>query len=262
MDSEEYFKKGKMLGCPKDQMLNFYTKGMELQVKQLMASSAARQCDRPDGPTRVGFGGARCGGKTHWLLVQIGCDDCQRVPGLKCLLLRKSGKSNLEHFEDLRHKIFKHLPHTFASRKGELIFANGSKIVIKHYQHEKDLDDFIGLEYDVIAIEEATTLSFRKYSDISTCCRSSKLMPDGTPWRARMYSTTNPGGIGHGWYRSDYIIPFKQNQETDSRFIQALVTDNKYIDRSYIRKLDNQVGWKKKAWRYGEWDIAIGQYFT
>ena len=77
-----------------------------------------------------------------------------------------------------------------------------------------------------------------------------------------MYSTTNPGGIGHGWYRSDYIIPFQQKQETDTRFIQALVTDNKYIDKSYIRKLDNQVGWKKKAWRYGEWDIAIGQYFT
>ena len=38
-------------------------------------------------------GGARGGGKSHWLLAQMGADDCQRVPGLKCLLLRKVGKA-------------------------------------------------------------------------------------------------------------------------------------------------------------------------
>src|SRR5256885_13217571 len=28
------------------------------------------------------------------------------VPGLKCLLLRKVGKANMEHFEDLRRRLF------------------------------------------------------------------------------------------------------------------------------------------------------------
>ena len=54
----------------------------------------------------IGYGGARGGGKSHWLLAQMGADDCQRVPGLKCLLLRKVGKANLEHFEDLRRRLF------------------------------------------------------------------------------------------------------------------------------------------------------------
>ena len=36
----------------------------------------------------------------------MGADDCQRVPGLKCLLLRKVGKANMEHFEDLRRRLF------------------------------------------------------------------------------------------------------------------------------------------------------------
>ena len=40
--------------------------------------------------------------------------------------------------------------------------------------------------------EEATTLSSRKHQDIRTCCRTSK-----AGWRPRMYSTSNPGGIGH-----------------------------------------------------------------
>ena len=39
---------------------------------------------------------------------------------------------------------------------------------------EKDIDAYLGLEYDVIGIEEATTLSSRKHRDITTCCRTSK----------------------------------------------------------------------------------------
>src|SRR6187397_1567591 len=54
----------------------------------------ARRRALPDGPTAVGYGGARGGGKSHWLVAQMGVDDCQRLPNLKCLLLRKVGKSN------------------------------------------------------------------------------------------------------------------------------------------------------------------------
>src|SRR5690348_6376129 len=105
----DYLRLGRDLDCPRDQIFNFYTRGVNLQVKQLLASAAARKCDNPDGPTEIGFGGARGGGKSHWLLAQM-LDDCLRVPGLKCLLLRKSGKSNLERLEDLRRKIFKNVP--------------------------------------------------------------------------------------------------------------------------------------------------------
>jgi hypothetical protein len=76
----------------------------------------------------LGYGGARCGGKSHWLIAQMGGDDCQRFPGLKCLLLRKVGKSNLESFGDLRRRIFRKLPHFFSVSNKELTFANGSVI--------------------------------------------------------------------------------------------------------------------------------------
>jgi hypothetical protein len=91
-------------GCPEDQYYNFLDAGVLLQERQLFASAAARSCDLPEGPTEIGYGGARCGGKSHWLLSQMAVDDCQRVPGLKCLLLRKVGKSITEQFEDLRKK--------------------------------------------------------------------------------------------------------------------------------------------------------------
>ncbi len=254
---ERYFLAGRRAGCPKAQMDNFARADVILQERQLAASAAARLCDGPDGPMAIGYGGARGGGKSHWLLAQMGADDCQRVPGLKCLLLRKVGKANLEHFEDLRRRLFGRLNHEFSAFRGVLAFANGSRIIAGHFQNEKDIDAYLGLEYDVIGIEEATTLTSRKYQDISTCCRTSK--PN---WRPRIYSTTNPGGVGHGWYRTKFILPFQEKTETETRFIPARVTDNRWNNPEYVRVLENLTGWQKRAWLDGDWDIAAGQFFT
>ena len=254
---ERYFLAGRRAGCPKAQMDNFARADVILQERQLAASAAARLCDAPTGPMAIGYGGARGGGKSHWLLAQMGAEDCQRVPGLKCLLLRKVGKANLEHFEDLRRRLFGKLAHEFSAFRGVLTFANGSRIIAGHFQNEKDIDAYLGLEYDVIGIEEATTLTSRKYQDISTCCRTSK--PN---WRPRIYSTTNPGGVGHGWYRTKFILPFQEQTETETRFIPARVTDNRWNNPEYVRVLQNLTGWQKRAWLDGDWDIAAGQYFT
>jgi hypothetical protein len=256
-ESEYYSAVALAAGCPLDQMQNNVRAGIVLQPRQLAASAAARLCDLPDGPTAVGFGGARGGGKSFWMLAQMGVDDCQRFPGLKCLLLRKVGKSNLENFEDLRRRLFPLLPHEFAASRATLTFANGSRIIAGHFQCEKDIDAYLGLEYDVIGIEEATTLTARKYQDIVTCCRSSK-----PGWRPRVYSTTNPGGIGHAWYRSSYIVPFQQHCESLTRFIPATINNNSFTNPDYRLTLDRLTGWQKRAWRDGDWDIAAGQFFT
>lgn len=254
---ERYLAMGQRVGCPRDQMRNFARVDVVLQERQLVASAAARLCDGADGPTAVGYGGARGGGKSHWLLAQMGADDCQRVPGLKCLLLRKVGKANMEHFEDLRRRLFVGLKHDFSAYRGILTFSNGSRIIAGHFQAEEDIDAYLGLEYDVVGIEEATTLSSRKHQDISTCCRTSK--PN---WRPRIYSTSNPGGIGHAWYRARFIVPFQERRETETRFIPARVDDNRFNNPEYRKVLEGLSGWQKRAWLDGNWDIAAGQFFT
>jgi phage terminase large subunit len=238
-------------------MANFVQAGVVLQPRQLAASAAARLCDQVNGPTAVGYGGARGGGKSHWLLAQMGADDCQRVPGLKCLLLRKVGKANMEHFEDLRRRLFTGLVHEFSAYRGVLTFGNGSRIIAGHFQAEKDIDAYLGLEYDVIGIEEATTLSSRKHQDITTCCRTSK-----SNWRPRIYSTTNPGGIGHAWYRTRFLVPFLEKRETETRFVPARVSDNAFNNPEYQRVLESLTGWQRRAWLDGDWDLAAGQFFT
>jgi hypothetical protein len=167
------------------------------------------------------------------------------------------GKANTEHFEDLRRRVFAGLRHEFSAYRGLLTFANGSRIVAGHFQAEKDIDAYLGLEYDVIGIEEATTLSSRKHQDISTCCRTSK-----ANWRPRIYSTTNPGGIGHAWYRTKFVLPYLQKRETETRFVPARVDDNGFNNPEYRRILEGLNGWQKAAWLDGEWDIAAGQFFT
>ncbi len=171
--------------------------------------------------------------------------------------MRRVGKSNQENFEDLRQRVFRGLKHFFNASRGILAFANGSRILARHYLHEQEIDAFLGLEYDVIGIEEATTLTERKFKDLRTCLRTSK-----PGWRPRVYSTTNPGGVGHDWYYRLFILPHERGVESPTRFISARVEDNKFLNPEYQGILDQCTGWQKAAWREGNWHIPAGQFFN
>jgi hypothetical protein len=244
-------------GLPKDALVNFLRAGYCPQPKQLLMHAAARECDLPDGPTQVGIGGARGGAKSHGTLAQIGLDDCQRRDGLKYLFLRKVLKSAKESFDDLRRRIFRYTPHEYKTQAGLLLFPNQSRIVLGHYRNESDIDAYLGIEYDGVGIEEATQLTEKKITDIRTCVRTSR-----SDWRPRTYYTTNPGGIGHAWFKRRIINPARLNQEVDTRFIFATYKDNAFLNRDYVNVLKDLKGWLRAAWMDGDWDIEAGQFFS
>lgn len=251
-----YLAKAIKAGCPADQFRNFVSMGLVLQHKQLLASAIARKCDRPNGPSYLGFGGARGGGKSHWLSGQVS-EDCLRFAGLKALILRRAGGANRESFESFLPKVLPCVKYKYIPTAGTLQFGNGSKIFLGHYQNESDLDRYLGLEYDVIGIEEATTLSESKFKVVNASMRTSK---DG--WRPRLYATTNPGGVGHAWFKRRFVDPFRRKKESRSRFIPSTVDDNRFVNSEYRESLDDLTGWMLRAWRHGDWDIAIGQFFS
>ena len=108
----------------------------------------------------------------------------------------------------------------------------------------------------MIVIEETTTLKKPKYDALRDSNRTSR-----DDWRPRIYNSTNPGGVGHAWYKKRFIDPARKGTEGYTRFIFGTVDDNPHIDPDYKRKLEGNTGWRLRAYRFGDWDIAAGQFF-
>jgi phage terminase large subunit len=68
--------------------------------------------------------------------------------------------------------------------------------------------------------------------------------------------------VSHNYFRKTFIQPFRDQKETDTRFVPFTIDDNPHVDGGNRTFLDNLTGWLKRAWRYGDWDIAAGQFFT
>ncbi|MCC6602785.1 MAG: hypothetical protein IT327_06225 [Anaerolineae bacterium] len=249
-------------GMAREQISRFLKAGYVPQPKQMQFHAAARQADHSFGPTLIAMGGARGPGKSHASIEQAAVDDCQRVPGLKVLFLRKVGKAARESFSDLRRKTLEHVAHDYREYSGLLLFPNNSMILVGNFLREDDIDKYLGIEYDLIVIEEATQLSEEKFTKLRGSLRTSK-----QNWRPRMYLTTNPGGIGHQWFKRLFVMPWRKAQagrgiETDTRFIPANYKDNKFLNKEYIVYLLTLTGVLGRMWRDGDWDVGAGQFFT
>lgn len=263
-------------GCPQGQIVNFIKANFWAQPKQLEMAAAARSCDhrclecvslyesgRPIkkdcancGPSAVGVGGARGGGKSQWMIAQVAIDDCQRFPGLDFLYVRKSAKTLRSQMAKLLRKTCPPNSYNYREQVGEVVFPNGSKITIRHFKDESEIDNFLGEEYDGIAYEELTTLSADKFSNLNTCLRTSK-----KGWRPRIYASWNWGGTGHAWVKQFFYDPWKEARQTRTRYILALVQDNRHNNPEYINDLQNLVGWKYQSWFLGNPDFSAGNFF-
>lgn len=223
---------------------------------QIRVHAACRECDKPAGPTQVGVGGARGPGKSHSTFAQAAVDDCQRFRGLKVLYLRRIQKNAKEQFEDLRRAVLSNVSHRFTNNV--LHFTEtGSRMFLGHFNKESDIDQYLGIEYDLIVIEELTTLSKTKHQALLDSNRSSK-----PGFRPRIYATFNPGGVGHAWVKKVFVEPERHKREADTRFIRGTVEDNVFNNPEYVKNLDKNTGWRLRAYRHGDWDIAAGQFFS
>lgn len=246
----------KKAGCLSEQVDQFLNLGYVPYPWQWQFHAAAREADYEGGPVDIGCGGARGPGKSHGILSQIALDDCQRQEGLKVLFLRKTGNTAAESFNDLVDKALRgHI--VFWKTAKSLRFDNGSRIILGGFKDEKDIDKYIGIEYDVIVIEELTQISKEKYEKLRGSLRTSK-----PGWRPRIYTSFNPGGIGHTWVKERYIIPYREGTESATRFIPSTYKDNPALNIEYIEYLEGLEGDLGKAWREGDWDLFEGQYFA
>ncbi|MES2216644.1 MAG: phage terminase large subunit [Patescibacteria group bacterium] len=245
----------KRAGCPSDQTIQFLNCAYIPYPWQLRFHAAARAADEQDGPVDIGLGGARGPGKSHAVLSQAALDDCQRQANLKVLFLRQTGTSAKESFDDLVNKTLRgHI--VYWKTQNSLRFENGSRIILGGFKDERDIDKYIGIEYDLIIVEELTQLSVEKYEKLRGSLRTSK--PN---WRPRMYTSFNPGGVGHAWVKERYVVPFRANEQRFTRFVPSTYKQNPALNKEYIEYLESLQGDLGRAWREGDWDLFEGQYF-
>lgn len=245
-----------------EQVANFLKAGVILQPKQWEMAATARLCDTADGPTHVMMAGGRGSAKTHAILCIEWLDDCQRIDGLKVLVLRKISSSNKQQVADFVKKLLSNVKHNYREYRQTIEFENGSLVVLGNFKDEKDIDKYLGLEYDVIHIVESNQLTPTKRINILSCLRTNK--PN---WRPRSYEDTNPGGISHVSNKALFVEPWKTEmaggaKQTDTRYIHCTIEDNKFVDEGYKKFLMSLVGWQREAWLHGSWEFMAGAFFS
>jgi len=250
----------KNAGVPKEQIENFVRYGYVPLPWQWKFHSLARLADKTDGPTKIGCGGARGPGKSHAVFAQVCLDDCQRVKGLKGLFLRQTGNAARESFEDLIGKVLAgKVNYQYNGSTNTLSFVrSGSRVLLGGFHDERDIDKYIGIEYDFIAIEELNQLLADRVNRLLGSMRTSK-----SDWRPRLYTSFNPGGVGHQFVKELFVLPYQNDNQKDTRFVPATYKDNRvYLNKEYVDYLENLEGNLGKAWREGNFDIFEGQYFN
>ena len=213
----------------------------------------------------IGFGGARGGGKS-WAVRVKAVLLCLKYPGIKVMIIRRTYPELQEnHILPLCQMLNCYgAPASRIARyndsKKHIVFPNGSRILFRYCDNEKDALRFQGTEVDVLFVDEATQQSEEKMDKLRACVRGVNAFPK------RIYYTMNPGGEGHSWVKRLFIDKSYRDNERpeDYSFIQSLVTDNAALmkkDPEYLAQLRALPEKLRSAWLYGNWDIFEGQFF-
>lgn len=223
------------------------------------------------------YGGAAGGGKSDALLAEALRQ--VPVPHYRAIILRKTYPQLSELIDRSRAIYQPAFPQARYNQTEHFWqFPSGAKIYFGSMQHTKDRINYQGKRYDFIAFDELTHFTWDEYSYMF-----SRNRPSGPGTRVYIRATTNPGGIGHGWVKSRFILPALpltpiwddyQVAGADGKIIQlrrnrvfvpATVFDNQRLldnDPMYLANLAMMPEAERNALLYGSWDSFDGQVFT
>lgn len=214
------------------------------------------------------YGGARGGGKTEAGIVWI--SEPIDHPRYNGLVLRKNSK-DLSDWIRRSKWMLRSTGIDVAYNPPILRFPSGANINTGHLKDERAIDQYQGQEFHRMLLEELTQISTEdRYLQLLSSCRST--VPGISP---QVFATTNPGGVGHAWVKSRFVdvgppnTPYYDEVTGLWRiFVPSTVDDNptlKKLDPDYIKRIEALKGVDPmlyRAWRYGDWDVFIGQMFN
>lgn len=204
------------------------------------------------------YGGGIRGGKSFFLLLTF-LTYCFKYPGSRWLVLRESMptlKRNLfPTFNKLLDMGFRQYVREWNQSTQEVTFTNGSQILFmaESYDDDKELNRFRGLEINgagIDEINECNEKTFYKIIERSGSWTQAGKVP------IKILATCNPS---HGWVKDLIYDPHKNGTlKKGWAFIQALITDNPYIDKDYLQSLiNNMPDYEYEVFVKGNWDLKL-----
>lgn len=219
------------------------------------------------------YGGALGGGKSYflrwygirrllWLKRKFGIDGavgmlaCENYPSLKDRQLSKISRE----FPPWLGKM--HQDHRDYGRSFVLKKKYGGGVLC--FRNLDDPSKYASAEFAFILVDELT----KNDIDVFTFLRTRLRWPGLPDVECQFAAGTNPGGIGHGWVKQlwmDKIFGQEWINPIDYRgqfaYIPSLADDNPHLGADYWAVLETLPENLRKAFRYGDWDIFIGQAF-
>lgn len=214
----------------------------------------------------VFYGGAAGGGKTKALVMEA-LRVCVRYPGIRVGIFRRS-------YPELEESVIAELAavgfaqvqldaHWDAS-KHDLRFDNGSLLMCRYARTVEDFTRRQGGQYQYILVDERTLMN----PDVVTLLESRLRSGDPKVPVLGVRSAGNPGGAGHGAMKSRYVDATDHGARTYTdkrgrvvRFIPARTDDNPHLNPEYAQDLEALPTAMRKAFKDGDWDSFLGQFF-
>lgn len=220
--------------------------------------------------TEAGYGGSLGAGKSDVLMLLPLVYGLHEQPKYKGLFLRRT-------FPELEGEIIPRSREFFPSTgavyniaKHQWIFPSGGIDIFGHLKEEKDVKKYDTLQATCIRWDEATSFTGFQYEYITL--RRGRV-PPGYPYPAISRWGSNPGNVGHTYFRKRFIDPCKTGGKViiDAKtgqkriFIPATAQDNPHLleaNPDYFKKLEGiSSEAERRAMILGDWYVFEGQVF-
>jgi len=214
------------------------------------------------------YGGAAGAGKTEVVVWMPLIYQFHEHPLYKGIILRRNLKQLETELISRSKEIYPALGAVFNETKKKWTFPSGAVQYFGGADKEDDIRKFDSDQYNLISYDEATHFTEFQYSYLVM----SRLRSRCADLPAIARSGTNPGNVGHSYFKNRFVKPYKEGYKLliDGKtglkriFIPARIQDNPTLlanNPEYIQQLMSLSEAEKKAKLYGDWDTYEGQVF-
>lgn len=228
------------------------------------------------------YGGAAGGGKSY-LARALSIVLALGVPNLQIYLFRRTYKEVLANhvytpggYLEMLKPLLDNGSVSYLKTENVFEFYNGARINLAHCQYEANVYDHQGAQIGFLIIDEATHFTKFMVSFLRSRVRlGSLVVPDR--WKGflpRILYVTNPGGIGHHYFKSNFVDFGPHVMHTAPRndggmtriYIPSKLSDNKVLVETDPTYADRILGLSDErlaqAMLDGDWDLLASGGFA